>query len=643
MSPRRTHQVRKKVPPLGGAALSLVLLLGAGWFFLHSWRPMALPGVQDVRELGKGPVLPGKVFPLLEGKESSPSRRSLLGPDGGGGRLAGRVRVLDALTRRPLEGASLFSLGRPPSLLGRTDGEGLAPLPPGLPLERLLVRKAGYLGMFLGLSSPFFRELRARAGKGDLVLGLPPDPVTRPLHGKVTRRGGQGGMAGVEVTLLALEPSDPAAPPRPVPPALAGSWRLALAVESLCRGAPLRGPWELGTWGPRVATRSGRDGRFQFRVISRGRGVLSASDASGNTARRVVDLEREGPWDLPLSPGSWLFFPGERGGGRVEVLCSDGWRLQGRAGGKLGPFLPGEILDLRFFRAGTRAGIARVTAPPAGETLNLSFPPPADLVPWRARVLERGSGRPVEGARVRLLGGGEARTGRDGRFTLLLPEEGFRLVTVGGEGIQERRLSLDPGKPLPLEVEVLPSSGGKQLGSGALTLLEGMVRDPSGRPVASARVEAFDLEGPAPGELRARGRLRSSSDRIGRFELLLPAPGRYRLRAFHPRVGAASRVVRPVPGEKVSLDLILSPPLEVRGRVVSRDSGLPVEGARVLLSREGWPSCQGRTDREGRFLLKPWLPGSWTLQVFGPQGEKACRKLDLPPGGREDLQVVLGR
>ncbi len=597
---------------------------------------MDLPGPQEVEFLGAQSPCPAEV--LTGGL--SPARRKLLSPPAGSS-TSRALLVRDALTRRPLEGVAFFRLASPPAFLGRTDSRGFLALPGDIPWSRILARKPGYLGTFLGIPTPYFRRLRRRLEAGGGVLGLAPDPVTLPLRGEVAGPGGKP-AAGAEVTLWAREPADPLHPPAGVPPGLAGAWRVALAEESLCRGARLREPWELGKWGPRVRTRAGKEGGFSFRVLSRGKALLQGEDGRGNTARVEVDLPGKGFLHLRLAPGSWILVEGPPRG-FFRAACRDGWVLEGRVGRRCGPFVPGETLEIRFLWGGARAGPFLVQAPPAGETRKVPFPSAAAGRSWTARVLEKGSGRPLAGVRVELSGGAGTRTDERGAFQLFLPGRGGRLVTFRGAGIQERTLLVDPAGELPPVVEVLPASGGTQLLKGFLAKVEGTVKDASGEPVVSARVQAFRLDSPGPGALLPKGILFARTGPAGRFRLLLPAPGRYRIRAFHPRGGAALREVTPRPGERLEADLVLEPPLRLRGRVVEGATGRPVEGARVLLSRAGFPSCQARTGRDGTFLLRPWTPGEWTLQVFGPGGARKSRVLDIPPGGGGEVQVVLGR
>ncbi len=593
---------------------------------------MALPGVAEARFLGEKAPLPEALLPPA----SLPARKRLASPERAGPPRALLVR--DALTRRPLAGVAFFRLGSPPVFLGRTDERGLFSFSGSIPWEKLLARKPGYLGTFLGISTPFFRRLRDDLEKGG-ALGLAPDPVTRVLRGRVLSPGGDPAR-GVEVTLLLEEPADPLRPPGGVPPGLAGAWRVALAEESLCRGIPRREPWELGTWGPEVSLRTGEGGAFAFRVFSRGKALLESKDSRGNTARSILDLPaRKGPV-LRLSAGSWIRVQGP-GTGSFRAVCRDGWTVRGKAGRPCGPFLPGEELEIRFFLGGAPAGRSRVLAPPPGKTRTLSFPSLAGVRVWTARVLEKGSGRSLSGVEVSLAGGGRVRTGERGFFRLLLPGKGSRLVTFRGGGIQERTLVVDPARELPLQVEVLPASGGRQLLEGFLAKVTGVVRDARGEPAVSAQVKAFPLHPPKAGTLLPRGIRAGRTDPEGRFRLLLPAPGRYRLRAFHPLEGTAFREIGLARGEKLDLEMVLEPPLRLQGRVTRGRGGLPVEGARVLLSRPGFPSCQARTGRDGRFLLKPWAPGKWTLQVFGPGGKGKKRVLDLPPGGGGEVQVVL--
>lgn len=616
------------------STVGLLLALGAvlGWLLLDPWRPLPIPGPEEAAALeGGAGALAGEAPAALAGTGAAEQRRSLV-PEGGAA-----VQVLDAATHRPLPRAELLLGGSPPRLLGRTGPDGRIALPEGTDPARLLVRKGGYLGLLLGLETPLCRRLRGAAASGGARLALAPDPVTRALAGRVTGPGEAPEAAAV--ALRCLEPADPERP-QGLPPALQPAWRVALAVERICVGAECEAPWELGRWSAESVARAGCGGRFAFRTLSSGPAVLRAATPSGLVARRPVRLPAAAEIELALAPGSWLR-PLAPGAGRIRAHCGEGWSEEGGHGGRLGPFLPGEPVRLQARWPGGEETEATAAAPAAGVSAEVLLPAPGAGRGWAARTVATGSGAPLAGVAVRVLGGAATLSDAEGRFFV---ELGGTAGSVGvlfeGPAVERRRLALERSGPLPEVVALLPAGLEAQAAAGLLVAAGGRVQDASGRAAAGALVAARCLDPPSAEEPRPRGIAEGRTDSEGRFRLLLPAPGRYTLEAVHLEAGRAALEVGLARGAAVpALLLVLEPAARLEGRVLDRGSGAPLAAVLVICTRPGQPTLQARTDAHGRFAVVLPASGAWSIEARTGVGAEGRLEAQCFPGGT--LQVEL--
>ena len=198
------------------------------------------------------------------------------------------------------------------------------------------------------------------------------------------------------------------------------------------------------------------------------------------------------------------------------------------------------------------------------------------------------------------------------------------------------RSSLDE-QSLPLEILRRPGS-----------LVEGVVIDSSGEPIADARVRVgapmremprgtWVAEGPLP---EGEGILEVLSDASGRFRLVGIDGREVSLRAWHPRFSPSSPVN--VHGSVTDVQLRLSSPTAVRGTVID-EHGKPLAGIEV---REACPNSLAspvRTDAEGTFTLSGATPGSLGLQATAVHFPTDSAPL-VPAlaAGEERSGVVLG-
>jgi len=233
----------------------------------------------------------------------------------------------------------------------------------------------------------------------------------------------------------------------------------------------------------------------------------------------------------------------------------------------------------------------------------------------RGRVLDADTDKPVEGARVRTLGGvpaqlamlelWTARSGPDGTYELTgVPRGAARVVArhadyafphstrdllAAARGNGEPLLA--PGERVAEhDVRLRPSAG-----------VTGTVLGPGDDPVAGARVEA--LPGSELDNLLGTAPPPAFTGPDGAFTLGGLARGdAVRLEATHRAFGT-SEVAKAQAGGDAHVVLRLAEPIRVAG-VVQDEAGEPVAGARVEVRRSKDPAARPAvTDRSGTFTL----------------------------------------
>jgi Carboxypeptidase regulatory-like domain len=274
------------------------------------------------------------------------------------------------------------------------------------------------------------------------------------------------------------------------------------------------------------------------------------------------------------------------------------------------------------------------------------------------RVVD-GSGRPIGGVRVEMVGdapprsaepsgelgilrppipyppaapaslGPYAMSDADGRFRLEGVGLGPARVSASHPQFAPQTAAVGVG---PLEIVLLPAPPAPSLEPGAVEIgnqrLAGTVVDDRGFPVGGARVEAA-----------GRGAL---SDPGGRFALDGLPPGPWHVRATH--LDFAPAEVTLGAGEEAQLQLV--PGGGIEGELRDARGGVPA-GAVVELSVDG--RSQALALRGGRFVATGVRAGRVLLSARAPGCVPARLEVEVPPGDRpgdltaRDLRMVLER
>jgi hypothetical protein len=352
-----------------------------------------------------------------------------------------------------------------------------------------------------------------------------------------------------------------------------------------------------------------------------------------------------GVQDLAVLPGS-LPPASDAANLPAEALTRKG-RLRSTASGEGGRFLlpdlppgPVRVEVTAAARLPVRKGPLDVAS---GRSVDLGKLTLVAGVALAGRVLDE-AGAPLTGARVeaRQMDAGTppftAVADEEGKFVVYLPRGRVSVMASAAGRAPELRdaLMLDPAAPLgPLELRL----------ARADARLQGLVRDPQGRPANRARVMAYPLrggsavpDGGAPAEPSQVPPLSATStDRSGRFVLQNVPKHPFLVEVRHAAWPARSAVA--VPGQELFVDL--PRPGAIDGEVRDRSSGAFVSTYRLTaVGPDGRAAVEVRTLGAG-FELKGLLPGRWKLRVQAPGYLAAERTVDVPPGagGRNEASV----
>jgi len=433
---------------------------------------------------------------------------------------------------------------------------------------------------------------------------------------------------------------------------LSAGWAFEGTVLATPGGAPVggarvvlagKGLDPLGRESAALETASAGDGTFRLEGCPGGDARLAVTAPWGAEVELDVVVREDGREPVTVSvPGSAALagrVVDERGrasagavvlwsaGGPGPVSAGapapeDGGRAVADAEGRFEfPALPsGRKLALVAFAGGCSARESLSLL--AGERrADLVLALPAALA-IGGRVLRAGSRAPVAGAGLTLRSAQRSyaalavESDAEGTFEARLPA-GPATIEVRAEGLARKVLSVSvDGRSAALEIELEEQAA-----------LEGWMLDEAGWGIPHARLR-LDSEG---------GGRSTRADELGRYRIEDVDPGSYAAVVRAPGFETLREGVALAAGTQVrdfTLEATpLAPPGEVRGEIVLRGSGEPVDG----LSFSG--ARGARATRNGaEFRLVGVAPGPLRLRIQAPGVEGlALDEVQVAPGGRVDL------
>jgi protocatechuate 3,4-dioxygenase beta subunit len=251
------------------------------------------------------------------------------------------------------------------------------------------------------------------------------------------------------------------------------------------------------------------------------------------------------------------------------------------------------------------------------------------------------NGAPTEGARVRILPGGQQETTSDaeGKFELTWdPQDWSRSGTVFC------LVARHEARNLAAVVEVTEGRKDLVVELEPAAALTGRVADPNGQGIAGACVNAM-LRGSGWRGLLSRDEIRTDSK--GTFELrAVPAGRTYDVDVFAGGYGSKSYehvLVDTVGKDRLDLGGLTLPPagLSVTGRVVDVHDE-PVANAFLNMYGDGQPTgVRAQSDTDGRFTLQGVCPGGINIEVTARPGGKELSAIIFTDGGAAGLKIIV--
>ncbi|MGB3966051.1 MAG: hypothetical protein WBO45_04930 [Planctomycetota bacterium] len=402
------------------------------------------------------------------------------------------LRVLDHATKRPVAGAPIRTV-QAGSEIAFTDELGLAALPLREP-EQLAVVVPGYLLRLvptrLGSTESEPQEVSLVRDDWSIVRRFAFTTADGPLPGDVFVRFRPHGA-----------PPKSTSPTLPDDAVLKRAWNEhgMLAGRPVCADVPV----QLGAWNAERVHRLTSDTDVRF--LGPGEFTLEAATVAGAVARcevRIDAMPRTNAPPIPvrLEPGAWASgtvldtaaAAAPVADAKITIQDAEPLGLQATtlADGtfRIGPLQPGpvtlhvvhgdhELLALGPFAA-PATNLRIQLRPLAGSTL-------------RGRVRTRPHLRPIAGATVQFAPTHGtpliAKTGDDGTFILPAKGNADGRLAVQAPGYLAWVELIAPGAPFQ-DYDLWPGTTSERLAGGLVALLEGVVVDGEGRPVADADV-----------------------------------------------------------------------------------------------------------------------------------------------------------
>jgi protocatechuate 3,4-dioxygenase beta subunit len=225
------------------------------------------------------------------------------------------------------------------------------------------------------------------------------------------------------------------------------------------------------------------------------------------------------------------------------------------------------------------------------------------------------------GAGDRFFPGRNAVTDAKGAFRVEGLAAGAYNVTANAQGLAPRTVEGVAAGTESVEIRLLPA-----------VRISGKVVDAEGNAIRNARVLASNEGGEA-----SSGFARTSADGTFVLEGLLAGTYRINAQSFDGKLARAE--LKGVAGGATDLLITLPKALEIRGKVVGPDGGVPKGMGFILASdASGGSSAPARWDAEGAFTLGGLAEGTWTLTARIPgtfQGTATAK------AGQEGVEIRL--
>ncbi len=240
--------------------------------------------------------------------------------------------------------------------------------------------------------------------------------------------------------------------------------------------------------------------------------------------------------------------------------------------------------------------------------------------PLTGQVVDE-NGRPLPGVKVMVTGGTEdsvltsVLTDADGRFSFDGQLRNALGIVVG----------VKEGRCLDWDGSFQTSAAESKLRLGATAVIEGVIVNDAGNPVAAACVRAsLHVESPKARGIdykSAGGTLTVKTDEQGRFRLAnLPAAALVQFDMSAPGFAWSHATGPFVPGQK-GLRFVLPPEGRLAGVVVEKATGRPLTGLNLSIVGSGNGETdfgEAKTDAEGRFSAAGLAEGSYEIKIVGP-------------------------
>lgn len=531
-------------------------------------------------------------------------------------------RVLDAVTRKPLPGALVWSTVDP-GAFSVADSAGryrVVPVPGERP--RIEAEAAGHLPLVHRLDWRPGSPLRAPTLALDpaaAVAGQVVDAQGRPAAGVLVQAVLRSGVRQRQFSRTGTAERGTSTGPD-------GRFR----VDKLLAGE---------TWVIRALKPGFAAARLTLPALRSRSNLRLVLEKGRNGFGRVVDRSEKPVRDaevlLLASTGKESLRSERRARGEQGI---DSWNAASDAAGRFEvPALPPGPVDLLVSKGGYAPVLIRAVPVPRGEgPFDLGTVILEAAVEIRGRVTDR-DGKPVAGAevhathdlrRVRAAAGNgalerkpEAVTGPDGRFAVPDLRRGDRLdLFVRARGFL-------PGEVVGVTA---PTARPADVVLDRAARVTGRVEDPEGRPVVGASLDlSTERAGEERGLVRSVGRSEAvaTSEEDGRFAFEDVKPGRARLRASAPGFQDADLdgLVVPAGQGLESVKVVMERGAVIEGRVLTT-AGDPVGDARVVAG-----SSAAVSDGEGAYRLDGVPPGPQAVQALHQEFPPLEHRIEVDP------------